>query len=228
MEAGASASAPASTPTRVLSSTFTPMPRRRVILLLAAALVVLSMIVALVIGAREPWQPASAAWRAVDAQLKARYADLPTVDTDALADWLDNPNADTSGAPPLLLDARSEAEYAVSHLPGAIRVDPDAGVEAWRAAVAEARGSGDPAGEQPVVVYCSVGVRSARVAQALRESGVGDVRNVRGSLFRWAAEGRPMEDVAGAPATVVHPYDAVWGRLLPPALRAEEGLGDGE
>jgi rhodanese-related sulfurtransferase len=184
------------------------------------------MVVALVIGAREPWQPASAAWRAVDAQLTARYADLPTVDTDALADWLDNPNADTSGAAPLLLDARSEAEYAVSHLPGAIRVDPDAGVEAWRAAVAGAR-AGDPAGERPVVVYCSVGLRSARVAQGLRESGVGDVRNVRGSLFRWAAEGRALESADGRPATVVHPYDAVWGRLLPPALRAGERTGNG-
>ena len=102
------------------------MPRRRLILVAAAALVVLSMVVALVIGAREPWQPASAAWRAVDAQITARYADLPTVDTDELADWLDNPNADTSGAAPLLLDARSEAEYAVSHLPGAVRVDPAA------------------------------------------------------------------------------------------------------
>ena len=196
------------------------MPRRRLLLFAAAALVVLSMVVALVIGAREPWQPASAAWRAVDAQIRARDPDLPTVDTDELADWLANPYADTSGAPPLLLDARSEAEFAVSHLPGAVRVDPDAGVEAWRAAVAEARAAGDPSGEQPVVVYCSVGVRSARVARALIESGVGDVRNVRGSLFRWAAEGRPMEDAAGRPATVVHPYDAVWGRLLPPERRA--------
>lgn len=195
------------------------MSRRRVILFVAAVLVVLSMVVALVIGAREPWQPASAAWRAVDAQLHARYADLPTVDTDALADWLANPNADTSGAAPLLLDARSETEYAVSHIPGAVRVDPDAGVNAWRAAVAEARAD-DPAGEKPVVVYCSVGIRSARVAQALRESGVGDVRNVRGSLFRWAAEGRAMEDASGRPVTVVHPYDAVWGRLLPPERRA--------
>lgn len=195
------------------------MPRRRLLLVAAAALVVLSMVVALVIGAREPWQPASAAWRAVDAQIAARYPDLPTVDTDELADWLDNPNADTSGAAPLLLDARSADEYAVSHLPGAIRVDPDAGVDAWRAAVAEAR-AGDPAGEQPVVVYCSVGLRSARVAQALRESGVGDVRNVRGSLFRWAAEGRPLVGPDGQPATVAHPYDAVWGRLLPPEYRA--------
>ena len=105
----------------------------------AAALVVLSMVIALVIGAREPWQPASAAWRAVDAQIAARYPDLPTVDTDELADWLANPNADTSGAAPLLLDARSADEYAMSHLPGAVRVDPDAGVDTWRAAVAEAR-----------------------------------------------------------------------------------------
>lgn len=168
---------------------------------------------------RRPWAPGSPAWRAVDAQVARAFPGVATVSPEALAAWLASPQSDASGAPPILLDARTAAEFAVSHLPGAVRVDPDAGVAAWRAAVATARAD-DPGGERPVVVYCSVGVRSGRVAQALAQSGVGDVRNVPGSLFRWAAQGRPMVDAAGRPATRVHPYDAVWGRLLPPERRA--------
>lgn len=191
-------------------------------LVLASAAVVLAGAAAWAALGRRPWAPGSPAWRAVDARLATAYAGVPTVAPDALARWLADPTADASGAAPILLDARTEAEFAVSHLPGAIRVDPDAGVEAWRAAVADARGS-DPGGERPVVVYCSVGERSGRVAQALRQSGVGDVRNVPGSVFRWAAEGYALVDSAGRPTTLVHPYDAVWGRLLPPEHRAPVG-----
>ena len=166
--------------------------------------------VALMLGLRRPWAPGSAAWRAVDAQVRAAHPDVPLIGTDTLAAWLGQPGA------PLLLDARTAREYAVSHLPGAVRVDPDAPAEALADTLAALRA--DPS--RPVVVYCSVGWRSAGVAERLRAAGAGDVRNLRGSIFRWASEGRPLV-ADGHPASRVHPFDAVWGRLLPPDLRAE-------
>lgn len=193
-------------------------PVRRV-LLVTLVVAAIGGAVALAVAARRPWVAGSAAWRSVDAQIARSYPAVPTITTTHLAAWMADPAADPSHAPPLLLDARTEAEFAVSHLPGALRVDPDAEVAALRATVQAARGH-DMRGEQPVVVYCSVGWRSARVANALRESGVGDVRNVQGSIFRWAAEGRPLV-AGGRPVATVHPFDAVWGRLLPPPLRAE-------
>jgi hypothetical protein len=45
------------------------------------------------------------------------------------------------------------------------------------------------------------------------------VRNLDGSIFAWANEGRPLER-NGQPAQLVHPYDALWGKLLDPARRA--------
>lgn len=156
-----------------------------------------------------PDRAGSLAWRAVARDLAARYPDLPTVTTAALAERLRQPT------PPLLLDARTPAEAAVSRLPGARRVDPDASAASLAAALSDV----DRA--QEVVVYCSVGVRSARVASRLRQAGFRRVENLEGSIFRWANEGRPLVTGDGAPARTVHSYDAVWGRLLRPALRAD-------
>ena len=71
-----------------------------------------------------------------------------------------------------------------------------------------------------VVVYCSVGYRSSRLAEKLRARGIENVFNLEGSLFQWANEGRPLyrgdERVYEA-----HPYDDEWGQLLDRRLWAE-------
>jgi rhodanese-related sulfurtransferase len=175
--------------------------------LLAILLVAAAAGAVLWLRADRAYSSGSLAWRAVDRDLTTRYPDLPTTTTDTLAKQL------ASSEPPVLLDARSEAEYAVSHLPGARRVDPDASPEA----LADALESVDPSRE--IVVYCSVGVRSATVTERLRAAGFARVKNLTGSIFQWANEGRPLVR-DGAPVDTVHPYDAVWGRLLAPARRA--------
>ena len=104
----------------------------------------------------------------------------------------------------VLLDARSATEFKVSHLPGAILAGNT------RAAL-EALAASDPG--RTVVVYCSVGYRSSRLAEKLRARGIENVFNLEGSLFQWANEGRPLyrgdERVYEA-----HPYDEEWGELL--------------
>ena len=177
----------------------------RVVLALAV-LSAAGLAVYLVLGA--PYRPGSLAWRAVGRDLDARFSDVPTTTTAALAAEVER------GTAPVLLDARAPAEYAVSHLPGARRVDPDASVQDLAAVLA------DVDRQRPVVVYCSVGVRSAGVARRLREAGFARVENLEGSVFAWANEGRPLVTASGAPAETVHPYDAVWGRLLRPERRA--------
>ena len=176
----------------------------------AAALLVLAAAVALGYFAwGAPYRSGSLAWRAVDRDLGTRFADVPTTTTAALAERLEQ------GEAPVLLDARTSAEFAVSHLPGARHVHPDADARELSAALA------DVDRQRPVVVYCSVGVRSAGVARRLREAGFADVENLSGSVFRWANEGRPLVTAGGEPTDVVHPYDAVWGRLLQPERWAD-------
>ena len=87
------------------------------------------------------------------------------------------------GSKPLLLDIRAPAEYRVSHLHGA-RQALNAG-----AALALLR---DVDQGREIVVYCSVGWRSSAVAERLRKAGYRNVSNLRGGIFAWANEGRPL------------------------------------
>jgi rhodanese-related sulfurtransferase len=103
-----------------------------------------------------------------------------------------------------VLDARTEEEYAVSHLQGAVRIDP------YKPSLRPLRGfSKDTA----IVLYSSVGYRGARVADFLARQGYSQVYNLEGGEFRWANEGQPVfrQD---RPTADVHPYNPTWGLLL--------------
>lgn len=130
------------------------------------------------------------------------FADVPTVSTTELAAEL------ASSRKPLLLDARSAAEYAVSHLPGARHAPPEDEPRLFR----------ELPRTTPIVVYCSVGWRSAGLARRLQAQGLTDVRNLDGSAFAWANEGRPLAGERGAFGEV-HPWSASVAFLLVPAAR---------
>jgi rhodanese-related sulfurtransferase len=133
-------------------------------------------------------------------EIRARFPAVRTVSTAELAEWIERP----AGGQPLLLDVRAPAEFAVSHLPGAIPA-PSA------AEVRERLRARTNAG--PVVLYCSVGYRSAELAERLRVEGVTNLFNLEGSIFQWANEGRPLFR-GSAQVEVVHPFDEHWGLLL--------------
>jgi rhodanese-related sulfurtransferase len=129
-----------------------------------------------------------------------KFPDGRWVDGPELARW----RADPGRAPPVVLDARTEDEYAVSHLEGAVRIDP------YKPSLRPLRGfSKDTA----IVVYSSAGYRGARVADFLARQGYSRVQNLEGGQFLWANEGRPMfrQD---RPTADVHPYNPTWGLLL--------------
>ena len=136
-------------------------------------------------------------WPAIKARIAKEFPNVKSISTADLAKRL--AVKDTT----ILLDVRTAAEFDVSRIAGARRVDPDAG------AIALPKNT-------PIVTYCSVGYRSAKFAQRLQEGGFTDVRNLEGSIFQWANEGRAI-----GPGTKVHPYDKKWGVLLEAARRAE-------
>lgn len=110
-----------------------------------------------------------------------------------------------SGKPrPLVLDARSQTEYAVSHIETATQIDPLTPHLAVLSTVPK---------DNPIVVYCAVGYRSAKLAQQLNEAGMKCIYNLSGGIFQWANEGRFMFRDEH-PTQLVHPYNAIWGKLL--------------
>jgi rhodanese-related sulfurtransferase len=153
-------------------------------------------------------QPAKLRWKIVNAEISRKFGEVPTITTAELARLLTEPGATPR---PLLLDVRTRAEFKISHLAGARRVEPKS----------------DPAALQlpaekgtPIVTYCSVGYRSAEFARALRNAGFKNVRNLSGSIFQWANEDRPLVSDGGTVAQTVHPYSFFWGGLLKKERRA--------
>lgn len=116
-----------------------------------------------------------------------------------------------SGDGAVLFDVREADEYTVSHLPGAVRVDPGVTREEFLAR------HGAALSGKTAVFYCSVGVRSSLLADRVREglsrAGAAGVYNLRGGVFAWHNEARPLVDGQG-PTDRVHGYDARWGKLV--------------
>ncbi len=144
------------------------------------------------------------AWPAVKQAIRAEFPGVEQISAAELNEWLAS-----GGEPPALLDVRQEAEYRVSHLRGAVRVDPGG----------EPRLPAGAGKDTPIVVYCSVGYRSSALAERLTARGFTRVRNLEGSIFEWANQGLPVVR-DGREVSQVHPYDRKWERLLDAELRA--------
>jgi rhodanese-related sulfurtransferase len=151
-------------------------------------------------------------WEKTKSWVRSEFPDVEHVSVEELSRSL---TTESNRKTPILLDVRTEKEYAVSHLPGAIRVDPDADLPEFVKTLDH---------EAPVVAYCSVGYRSSRLVEKLQREGFTNAKNLEGSIFEWANKGYPVER-DGALVKEVHPYDAEWGRLLAPSLhRYEPGV----
>lgn len=133
-------------------------------------------------------------WQEIDKSIAEKYPEVKEMTAETLLARLHGPDA------PVIYDVRDREEYAVSHLPGAILM-PDSA----RVAVSS---------DTEIVVYCSVGLRSAAFAAKLMKKGFRQVYNLKGSIFAWANKGYPLVRGKGEKVRTVHPYNRRWGTLL--------------
>lgn len=144
-------------------------------------------------------------WNMLNFTIHNRFPDVAQIEPRELEARLH----DSHRTPPILIDVRTQAEYEVSHLHGARRVEPGSPPSAL----------GLPP-ETQIVVYCSVGYRSSAFGESLKKFGFQNVTDLKGSIFEWANEGRPLVQ-NDRPTNKVHPYNNVWGQLLDKQYRAE-------
>ncbi|NNC83337.1 MAG: rhodanese-like domain-containing protein [Flavobacteriales bacterium] len=102
------------------------------------------------------------------------------------------------------LDAREEKEFAVSHLPAAIHV----GYEAFDSTQVASLDR-----DTPLVVYCSIGYRSEKIAERLMDMGFSEVYNLYGGIFEWVNQGNEVINT-GQATDSVHAYSKLWGIWL--------------
>ena len=148
-----------------------------------------------------PAQVLPADLRTGHAPLDEKLAKMVTADEHAISASAAKQLTDA-----VFLDAREPDEYAVSHLPGA-RLLGYKSVD-WT----QVRGVDK---DRPLVVYCTVGYRSERIARQLRERGFRRVYNLYGSLYAWKLAGFSLEDAQGRATEQLHVYNRKWGALVP-------------
>lgn len=106
----------------------------------------------------------------------------------------------------LILDTRKKEEFAVSHISGAIWVSENVDYSMYAFAKADKN--------KPVVVYCTVGVRSEDFGEALKKRGFTNVKNLYGSIFAWKDAGYEVVNAKNKVTDSVHVYSKEWGEYL--------------
>ncbi len=92
--------------------------------------------------------------------------------------------------PRVILDVRTEAEYAAGHVPGAVNIPHDQ--LAKRVSELEAQRDSE------IVVYCRSGRRSNTALHTLRAAGFPKLAHLEGDFAAWEGAGRPVEKAAVA------------------------------
>lgn len=124
---------------------------------------------------------------------------VPVISTDNLVESL------SASSDWVVLDSREYPEFNVSHLPNA----------KWVGYADFAENSvTDIAKDTNIVVYCSIGVRSEKIAEKLQLLGFSKVWNLYGGIFNWANQGKALVDQNQQTTKVVHGYDKNWSKLV--------------
>jgi len=106
----------------------------------------------------------------------------------------------------VILDSRELVEFKVSHIEGAILV----GYNHFR--LSSLPDSIDK--KTPIVVYCTLGVRSEVIANQLIENGYTDVKNLYGGISEWKNKDYIVIDSIQRMTENIHVYSKKWGKWL--------------
>lgn len=140
-------------------------------------------------------------WESVDQKIDDEFPNVTFISTEQL-----HSSQQSEAVSPQVFDVREPAEFAISHLSGALNYSKGS-------AIADLVANKNA----EIVVYCSVGYRSAAVADELASLGFTNVRNLKHSIFEWAEKGYPLVNSDGVVESV-HPFNRAWGALIDESL----------
>ncbi|GGI56675.1 rhodanese-like domain-containing protein [Winogradskyella haliclonae] len=107
----------------------------------------------------------------------------------------------------ILLDAREQKEYQVSHLKDAICVGYD--FFDLKTVTDKIKDK-----DQLIVVYCSLGIRSETIGEKLKEAGYTNVQNLYGGIFEWKNNNFEVYNSNNKPTDSVHAFSEEWSKWL--------------
>ena len=130
------------------------------------------------------------------------YADgsIEYISTDELAKLI---SADQNI---LLLDTRSKEEFEVSFIENALFVGyEDFELERYEDQLDK---------NLPIILYCSIGVRSEKIGEQLKAAGFKNIKNLRGGIFKWFNEARTIINENEQETNRIHGFNEKWSRFL--------------
>ncbi|WGF93033.1 rhodanese-like domain-containing protein [Aequorivita marisscotiae] len=107
----------------------------------------------------------------------------------------------------LILDAREPEEFQTSHINTSIHVG-------FNNFSMEEKQLQKLDKNLPVVVYCSVGIRSEKIGEKLKKAGFTNIKNLYGGIFAWKNKGYPVVDSTGNETENVHAFSKHWSKYL--------------
>ena len=111
----------------------------------------------------------------------------------------------------LILDTRQKEEFKVSHIQNAIWVG-------HKSFEQDSVIKNVPNKNTPLIVYCSIGVRSEDIGEKLLKYGYTDVRNLYGGIFEWKNQGNKVYKNK-IETDSVHTFNKQWGKLLKKGIK---------
>ncbi|MBT3588178.1 MAG: rhodanese-like domain-containing protein [Flavobacteriaceae bacterium] len=106
-----------------------------------------------------------------------------------------------------ILDCRELNEYQVSHIESSILVGFDTfSIQAISDSITDK--------ETPIVVYCTLGIRSEMIAAQLQKAGYSDVKNLYGGICEWKNKEYKVIDSTRQKTNNIHTYSKQWSRWL--------------
>ncbi|AWG23316.1 rhodanese [Flavobacterium faecale] len=115
----------------------------------------------------------------------------------------------------ILFDSREFSEYKVSHIPNAIFV----GFNHFKP---ETVTSAVKNRSTPIVVYCSIGVRSEQIGEKLQKLGYTNVHNLYGGIFEYKNNGGTVLNQANKKTDSIHTYNKQWSVYLKKGIKIYE------
>ena len=107
----------------------------------------------------------------------------------------------------IILDARERKEFEVSHIPTAKFI----GYDDFTSDEKELQNINK---NDAILVYCSIGIRSEKIAEKLKKAGFTNIKNLYGGIFEWKNKGYSVVDSNGRKTENIHVFSKKWRKWL--------------
>jgi rhodanese-related sulfurtransferase len=107
----------------------------------------------------------------------------------------------------IIFDSREKNEFNVSHIPSSIYIGyNDFSVKDISVSF--------PEKDVPIVVYCTIGIRSETISKKLIDAGYTNVKNLYGGICEWKNKNYKLIDSTNSETENVHTFTKHWSKWL--------------